>query len=279
MMQAARDLLSITELYLFADNKNMLKGASSPFAIAALLVLLVSGQARSQDFYPGHDIEVLRGEVQIDLEPIYGGFIDQEYPLPVESLRRRALEEAAMFYSAMIYGWSFHYDIGEKARGIEEKLELTPLGAIPWGDRGLEATDVELKDQKLCLWTDYRLNEPQKRRVAMWRADRMKSAQARGIGPLGQPRVTDTFPDEAEAPAADDGEPQTWLDYRRAGLEDAARAALRAMLRGSERNRPKEAQGFIALAAFPVFGIDAGRWAATARFRVDIAEVVPFGAY
>jgi hypothetical protein len=249
----------------------------------ALLILLltlpgIAGRAWAQDFYPGHDIEVLRGEVQIDVEPIYGGFIDQEYPLPVESLRRRALEEAAMFYSAMIYGWSFHYDIGEKARGIEEELELSPLGIIPWGDLKLSATDAELRDQKLCLWTDYRLDEPQKRRVAMWRADRMKSAQARGIGPLGMP-LTDTFPDSNAAGDDGDTEPQTWLDYKRAGLEDAARAALRAMLRGGERNRPKEANGFIALASFPVFGIDAGHWTAFARFRVDIAEVVPFAAY
>ena len=226
----------------------------------------IPGPAGAQDFYPGHDIEVLRGEVQIDVEPIYGGFIDKEYPLPVEALRRRALEEAAMNYSAMIYGWSFYYDIGEKARGIEEKLELSPLGLIPWGDPRLRATDVELRDQKLCLWTDYRLDENQKRMAALWRAGRMRSVQGRGMGPLGMPLLGEAV----------EG---TWLDYKRQGLEDAARAAIRAMLRGSERNRPKEARGFIALAAFPVYGIDAGRWTAFARFRVDTVEIIPFAAY
>jgi hypothetical protein len=240
--------------------------------LLALFTLPLPGALWSQNFYPGHDLEILRGEVQIDVEPIYGGFIDQDYPLPVDSLRRRALEEAAMLYSAMIYGWSFHYDIGERARGIEEELELVPLGLIPWGDTKLNATDVELRDQKLCLWTDYRLDDPQKRRTAMWRADRMRSVQARGIGPLGMPLPT-------AADAADGEDPQSWLDYKRAGLEDAARAAIRAILRGSERNRPKEATGFIALAAFPVFGIDAGRWTAFARFRVDVAEIIPFAAY
>jgi hypothetical protein len=285
------------------DPASLLKGIAAhwphraAFFLTALLILPAPGRLWPQDFYPGHDIEVLRGEVQIEAEPIYGGFIDREYPLPTESLRRRALEEAAMFYSAMIYGWSFHYDIGERARGIEEEFELTPLGIIPWGDRKLSATDVELRDQKLCLWTDYRLDDPQKRRVAMWRANRIRSVQAQGLGPLGMPRVTGTFSEDADtadaAGAGDtdaegngnandadgDTEPQTWLDYKREGLEDAARAAIRAMLRGSERNRPKEATGFIALAAFPVFGIDSGRWTAFARFRVDVTEVVPFGAY
>jgi hypothetical protein len=236
------------------------------------LVLLAPG-LWAQDFYPGHDLEVLRGEVQIDVEPIYGGFIDPEYPLAPDSLRRRALEEAAMLYSAMIYGWSFHYDVGERARGIEEEFELSPLGLIPWGDVKLSATDVGLRDQKLCLWTDYHPDDPQKRRLAMWRADRMRSVQARGVGPQGLPNPAADNTDAADA------SPQTWVAYKQASLEDAARAAIRAMLRGSERNRPKEAAGFIALAAFPVFGVDAGRWATFARFRVDVTEIIPFAAY
>jgi hypothetical protein len=248
-----------------------------------LLLLLIPWGGWAQDFYPGRDIEVLRGEVQIDIEPIYGGFIDKEYPLPAEALRRRALEEAAMYYSAMIYGWSFSYDIGEKARGIEEKLELSPLGLIPWGDPRLRATDAELRDQKLCLWTDYRLDENQRRRAALWRAGRIRSVQGRGIGPLGMPLPAGADEDSGSGDDGTDssgpGGDNTWLGYKRQSLEDAARAAIRAALRGGERNRPKEAKGFIALAAFPVYGIDAGRWTAFARFRLDAAEIIPFAAY
>ncbi|MDR2246153.1 MAG: hypothetical protein LBE17_05705 [Treponema sp.] len=206
--------------------------------------------------------EVLRGEVSIELEPVYGGFIDEEYPLDADTARRRALEEAAMFYSAMIYGWSFHYDIGEKARGIAEELELTPDGVIPFGDPGLRATDAEVRDMRLRLWTDYRLTEAQQRRMRMWRSGTIRGAQAIGYGPLGGPKQIDD-----------------WMSIRRAGLEDAARAALRAMLRGSERNRPKEASGFISLAAFPNYFMDSGHWAAAVRFRVEITEIIPFAAY
>jgi hypothetical protein len=254
------------------------------FFLIFLLAVPQGESVRAQDFYPGRDVEVLRGEVRIDIEPIYGGFVDREYPLPAEALRRRALEEAAMHYSAMIYGWSFSYDIGEKARGIEEKLELSPLGLILWGDPRLQATDAEFRDQKLCLWTDYRLDESQKRRAALWRADRMRSIQGRGIGPLGMPLPAGADEDggadeNTSVGSGGPGADNTWLGYKRRSLEDAARVAIRAMLRGSERNRPKEAKGFIALAAFPVYGIDAGRWTAFARFRVDAAEIIPFAAY
>jgi hypothetical protein len=70
-----------------------------------------------------------------------------------------------------------------------------------------------------------------------------------------------------------------WLDIRSAALKDAARAAVREMLRGSERNRPQEASGFISLASFPRFYVDSGQWAASARFRVQINEIIPFAAY
>jgi hypothetical protein len=70
-----------------------------------------------------------------------------------------------------------------------------------------------------------------------------------------------------------------WFSIKKTALEDAARAAVRAMLRGSERNRPKEARGFISLAAFPYYYMDAGRWSCSARFRVETVEIIPFSAY
>jgi hypothetical protein len=206
--------------------------------------------------------DVLRGEVRIELEPVFGLSVDEKYPLDRDTAARRALEEAALFYSAMIYGWSFHYDVGERARGIPEEFELEPLGSIPWGDPGLLATEARISGMKFSLWTDYRLTEAQKRRLDTWRSGRIRTAQALGRGPLGNPGGTDE-----------------WLKVKKAILEDAARAAVRAMLRGSERNRPKEAAGFISLSAFPYYFMDEGRWACSARFRVEIKEITPFAAY
>ncbi|MDR0877333.1 MAG: hypothetical protein LBN21_04715 [Treponema sp.] len=214
-----------------------------------------------------HVPETLRGEVRIELEPMYGGYVDEHYPLDTDTASRRALEEAVMFYSAMIYGWSFHYDIGEKARGIAEEFELEPLGIIPWGDPGLRATDVELKNEQVQLWTEYRLTEAQKRRLSMWRTGKVRSTQAVGFGPLGFPGT------------GDQGQKSDWLSVRKKSLEDAARASMRALLRLSERNRPKEVNGFISLASFPRYFMDSGQWAASARFKVEITEIIPFAAY
>jgi hypothetical protein len=206
--------------------------------------------------------EVLRGEVRVDLEPVFALQADVPYPLDSPTAHRRGLEEAALYFSAMIYGWSFYYDIGERARGIEEDLELSPLGTIPFGDPGLFATDAEVRDMRLYLWTDYRLNPVQIHRLSMWRSGTIRNVQAIGHGPLGGP-----------VEAAD------WIGLKKTALEDAARAAIRTMLRGQERNRPKEVRGYISLSGFPRFWFDAGQWATLGRFRVEVTEILPFAAY
>ena len=206
--------------------------------------------------------EVLRGQVRIDIEPVYASFMDIPLPLDPDTTRRRALDEAAMFYSAMVYGWSFDYEIGERARRIPEIFELTSQGDVKFGDPKLRATDAEVREMRFYLWTDYQLDEIQQRRMKMWRSGTVRNAQAVGHGPLGGPVTR-----------------EDWLKIKKTALEDAARAAVRELLRGTERNRPKEARGFISLAAFPVFWIDAGRWAVSARFKVEITEIVPFAAY
>ena len=208
----------------------------------------------------GDGYYVLRGEVFVDFEPIYAGHIDPEYPLDITTAGRRALEEAAMLYSAMIYGWSFHYDIGERARGIEEKLELTPIEEIRFGDPFLRVTDTEIKDMRLWVWTDYHLDPARQRRILTWKSGTTRTAQAAGYSP--------SFIEEYD-----------YLTVKKMSLEDAARSALRTILRSSERNRPKEAAGFISLSSFPRFFIDSGRWACSARFNIQITEIIPFAAY
>ena len=228
------------------------------FLLFAVFAPPLAAQERDQGYHP----DVIRGEIWVELEPIYGDRVDSEYPLGTETAARRALQEAATYFAAMIYGWSFQYEIGERARGIAEEFEFTPMGEIRWGDPRLAVTEAETRDFRLRVWADYRLNDVQQRRMRIWRTGTIRNAQATGYCPI-------------EGPSPD----SNWLDIRNAVIKDAARAAVRTLLRGDERNRPKEANGFISLASFPRFYIDAGQWTASVRFRVQINEVIPFRAY
>jgi hypothetical protein len=204
---------------------------------------------------------VIRGEISIDLEPIYAGHVDEEYPLSITTAGHRALEEAAMFFSAMIYGWSFSYEVGERARRIDENLELKPEGIIKFGDPALMVTDTEIRDMQLKIWADYNMDEAAQKRIQTWRTGMIRNAQAIGYAPTS----FEEYPG--------------WIAAKQLALEDSARAALRSALRASERNRPKHVTGFISLASFPRYYIDAGRWAVFARFRMQITEIIPFAAY
>ena len=208
--------------------------------------------------------DVLRGEVRVELEPIpfFDVYLEDVFPLDREEAYRLALQKAALFFAAQVYGWSFHYDIGERARGIAEEFELTPLGEIHWGDPRLFVTHARFENNVFSAWMDYRPSEAQQRRLQMWRMGNVRAAQAIGHGPLGGPAAN-----------------SSWLDIKMTALEDSARAAVRAMLQASERNRPKEASGFISLQGFPSFWMDSGRWAARARFRVEIREIIPFAVH
>jgi len=217
--------------------------------------------AQQRDF--GVHSQIIRGEVWVDLEPIHGDRPDEEFPLSPGTAATRALMEAALYFSAMVYGWSFRYEVGERARGIREDFgSLEPLGTIRWGDPGLAVTETHVSGSRLRVWADYSLDAAQQRRMGVWRSGTVRSAQARGESPLYGPS-----PDS------------TWLDIREAALTDAARAAVREILRGGERNRPREAAGFISLASFPRFYVRSGRLVASARFRVQITEIVPFAAH
>ena len=240
----------------------MIRGKITKILFSFVFLLFTAVPQFSQDHEHGSNPETIRGEVWIELEPMYGPYVDEHYPLDMTAASRRALEESALFFSAMIYGWSFDYEIGERARRMSENMELTQVASIPFGDPGLRVTDMEIRDFRVRMWADYHLSEAQQRRLAIWRTGNIRNAQAVGYYSMGGP----------EGMAG-------WLAVRKAALEDAARAAVRAMLQGSERNRPKEARGFISLASFPNFFIDSGRWAASARFRVQITEIVPFSAY
>ena len=231
------------------------------FFFAIFLISMCFSSLFAQGHEKGNHPYVIRGEVYVDLEPIYVGHVDEEYPLNAEQAGRRALDELALFFSAMIYGWSFNYEVGERARLIKEDLDLEILGTFQAGDPALKVTDTEFREMRLRVWADYHLSDSQQRRIGIWRTGMIRNAQATGYSPSH----LDEYPG--------------WIEVKKLALEDAARAALRSALRGSERNRPKEVKGNISLASFPRYYIDAGRVTAFGRFRVQITEIIPFAAY
>jgi hypothetical protein len=237
------------------------------FRVIILAAVLFSG------FLPGLSTqEALQGEVLIDLESVIVDSDGIPYPHPVDTrtAQKQAVEEAALYFSAMIYGWSFVWEVEEKDRGIAGNFTLESRGAVRFGDPGFFITQTELRDGRLSMRAGYRLSGPRQRRLESWRAGAVRNMQAVGYAAL----------DAAGKNAADGEDGQAGRTaLKRTALEDAARAGIRKLLREQERNRPREARGLIVLAEFPRFFMADGSQAASARFRVEISEIVPFAVY
>lgn len=200
--------------------------------------------------------EVLSGEFRVDLEPVWAVGDGAAYPLDKDGAARTALKEAAAAFSAMIYGWTWSYEPESRARGLSEAFTLTPSGSVSPGDRDLRATAVSSEGSVLRYWIEFRLDQAQERRYRSFRNAGRRSATGTGSAPLTLGAAS-----------------------KDAALEDAARAAVRAVLRELTANRPRLSKGVIALDAAPRYFVDQGRWVAVARFLVVVDEIKPYSAY
>ena len=206
--------------------------------------------------------DVLRGEVCVELEPVYALFLGAASPLDSAAATQWAVEDAAAAFSGIIYGWAFSYEPGEAARGIQELLELEALGEIMPDDTRIELTDAAIREGLFYMQADYFVDEAQKRRLLVWKSTPAASAQSLGYGPLqGGQGVTER------------------RQIKEAALKDAMKKAIRKKLRISERNRPGAANGYIALSKFPLYGMRDGMWTAAAEFKIEIKNIIPFAAY
>ncbi|GMO25570.1 MAG: hypothetical protein Ta2F_00920 [Termitinemataceae bacterium] len=212
--------------------------------------------------YAYDTVDVLRGEICVELEPVYAINLGVASPLDSAEASLWALEDAQSTFSAMIYGWSFDYTPADRQRGIEEYLSLKPEGEVLFGDDKIQITDARIDGDMYFIWVDYRLNQSQKRRITAWNSSPFFNANAQGYGPLGGgPGVTDR------------------RDIKKVALEDAAKIALRTKLRQIQKNRPHRASGFIALSKFPIYRLKSGRWSCVANFRIEIKETEGYQAF
>jgi hypothetical protein len=243
----------------FPDNVTMRYVMRSGNAFAALFLLLLCDASLFAQSVPR---ETLRGEVSIELEAPYLLPLGISSPVDRATAGLWALEESAAAFSGMIYGWTFEYEPGERARELRERVLLTPLGRVESADPRLKITEAAVRGDLYELWADYELSGDQQYRLRAWNSVESRETAGRGYAPLAGKEGT-----------------RERTEIKRAAFEEAVKKALRAQLRGEERNRPRLVRGYIALARFPVYRIFHGNWAADARFRVRVTEIVPFPAY
>jgi hypothetical protein len=225
------------------------RAAAAAAATALALALVIPSPASAQ--VPG---STLRSEFWADREPVSKE--GDPWPVTPEVARQRILDEAAWVYSGVVYGFDYAYTPYDKARALEERFELAPLGSIGPQSLALTGGAKARSDYDIRVYVEYVPDEAQAKLMDSYRTDPWKGSQG-----IGKADILRGVPGRDEA-------------YR-----DALRAAVRAYLQALEPNKPRLAKGRVAFERPPSLIVSDGYYVVQARVRVMHTEVIPYAMY
>ena len=175
-----------------------------------------------------------------------------QYDFPVKQIRKIA----PFIISGMVYGWNFVYVPYDKARGVEEYLEVTEVVPSEVIKGGITYVSPWISDNNLNCWVEYSRTDSQVQNYQLW-----SSIQNPVIGGIGYASVEKGFE----------------------GIEEAAREALKDAIRNYYRktikNKPKEINGAVLVRDFPTLGISSGRYVINLDFFLECGKIVEYSVY
>lgn len=175
-----------------------------------------------------------------------------QYDFPVKQIRKIA----PFIISGMVYGWNFVYVPYDKARGVEEYLEVTEVVSSEVIKGGITYVSPWISNNNLNCWVEYSRTDSQVQNYQLW-----SSIQNPVIGGIGYASVEKGFE----------------------GIEEAAREALKDAIRNYYRktikNKPKEINGAVLVRDFPTLGISSGRYVINLDFFLECGKIVEYSVY
>jgi hypothetical protein len=175
-----------------------------------------------------------------------------QFDFPVSQMRKIA----PFIINGMVYGWNFVYVPYDKARGVEEYLEITEIVPADVIRGGITYTSPWIENNNLNCWVEYTRTDSQVQSYNLW-----ASIQNPVIAGIGYASVEKGFE----------------------GIEEAARESLKAAIRNHYRktikNKPKEISGSVLIRKFPTLGIDSGRYVINLDFFLECGRILEYSVY
>lgn len=206
--------------------------------LSVFLVIALSSSA--QDF--------ISGEFWVSFDIPAADF--KPTPPSQEELIQQILGEMRYVFAGMIYGFSFSYVPSDVERSVEEEFDLKLMSKISAGDRNMIVYQTRMDSAKFYARAKYELEDFQKRWFNFWLSETFSVCG--GIGGA-------SFFEGKE--------------NRILAIKTAIKEAVRAHLRQELHNKPKKITGYVQLLEVPYIIIDAGKYVAKVRVRLDIQEV------
>lgn len=175
-----------------------------------------------------------------------------QFAFPISQMHKIA----PLIINGMVYGWNFVYVPYDKARGVEEYLEITEIVPSDVIRGGIKYTSPWISDNNLNCWVEYTRTDSQVQSYNLW-----ASIQNPVIAGIGYGSVEKGFE----------------------GIEEATRESLKAAIRNHYRktikNKPKEITGSVLIRKFPTLGIDSGRYVINLDFFLECGRIVEYSVY
>lgn len=164
---------------------------------------------------------------------------------------------APFMLEGMLYGWNVTYTPSDSARQVAEFYECTPVMDIPPDDPAIQWTESEITDTTISCWVEYTRSDAQMQHKKWWDSVQNPKIQGKGTAPI-------SLGPEAIKQA----------------VTDAAKAAIRAYLQKTEKNKPKEMTGLLLLAdETPRIYIDHGQYVADLDFFLYVDRIEKYSYY
>ena len=177
---------------------------------------------------------------------------ENQFAFPISQMHKIA----PMIINGMVYGWNFVYVPYDKARGVEEYLEITEIVSADVIRGGITYTSPWIENNNLNCWVEYTRTDSQVQSYNLW-----ASIQNPVIAGIGYGSVEKGFE----------------------GIEEAVRESLKAAIRNHYRktikNKPKEITGSVLIRKFPTLGIDSGRYVINLDFFLECGKIIEYSVY
>lgn len=175
------------------------------------------------------------------------------FALPVRKIK----EITPLILSGMVYGWKFEYVPYDKARGVQEFFEFSPVMELSEAEiNTVKYAKPWVKESILNCWVEYRRTDAQVHAYKSWES-------------VLHPRIKG----EGYAPLAEGFE----------GVQKACGEALKLAVRNYERKwiktKPKEISGTVFMNEPPKIGVDAGRYKVTLDFFMKTDKIVEYKTF
>ena len=181
-----------------------------------------------------------------------GNVEEGQFDFPVSQMHKIA----PFIINGMVYGWNFVYVPSDKAREVEEVLEITEIVSSQAIKGGIKYSSPWIENNNFNCWVEYTRTDSQVQGYKLW-----ESIQNPVIGGIGYGSVEKGFE----------------------GIEEATRESLKDAIRNHYRkiikNKPKEITGSVLIRKFPTLGIDSGRYVIKLDFFLECGRIIEYSVY